>query len=138
MTAKTTPAKPKGKHGGARPGAGAKTAYKPEYCQIAIDTLSEGHSISGLAGKLGVSRMTVFNWRDAHPEFDAACQIGIQGAVYWWEQRAHEAAMGKTKGNPAVIIFGLRNRAAEDWRDRVEHTGADGGPIDHSITVTFK
>ena len=28
-----------------------------------------------------------------------------------------------------MVIFGLKNRAAEDWRDRVEHTGADGGPM---------
>jgi hypothetical protein len=28
-----------------------------------------------------------------------------------------------------MITFALKNLNSEDWRDRVEHTGADGGPI---------
>jgi hypothetical protein len=28
-----------------------------------------------------------------------------------------------------MIVFGLKNLASDDWRDRIEHTGADGGPI---------
>jgi hypothetical protein len=28
-----------------------------------------------------------------------------------------------------MIVFGLKNLASDDWRDRIEHTGADRGPI---------
>ena len=28
-----------------------------------------------------------------------------------------------------MIIFALKNLNSPDWKDRVEHTGADGGPI---------
>jgi len=111
---------------------GAQSAYRPEYCDIAIETLSDGHSIAGLAGRIGVARSTVFLWREKHPEFDEAVRVGLAGAVYWWEQRAAESARGG-KGNPATIIFGLKNRAADDWRDRIEHTGAEGGAI-HTIS----
>ncbi len=26
-------------------------------------------------------------------------------------------------------IFALKNAAPAEWRDRIEHTGADGGPL---------
>ena len=118
-----------------KPKIGRPYAYRPEYCDIAVETLAQGHSLTGLAGRLGVARSTVFKWRDDFPEFDQACIQGMAGAVYWWEQRAHESAM-KNTGSPATIIFALKNRAPEDWRDvqRTEHTGADGGPIRVSAT----
>jgi hypothetical protein len=28
-----------------------------------------------------------------------------------------------------MVSFGLKNMAMQDWRDRFEHTGANGGPI---------
>ena len=44
----------------------------------------------------------------------------------WWENRAREAAMnGGANGQVTAIIFGLKNMAADDWRDRhdVQHSG---------------
>jgi hypothetical protein len=32
----------------------------------------------------------------------------------------------------------LRNRQKAKWRDRVEHTGADGGPIEYRIDAPAK
>jgi len=125
-TAKKTPAS--GEGASKRTRGGSVSTYRPEYCDIAVETLSQGHSMAGLAGRLGIARSTAFEWRKSFPEFDDACIVGMAGAVYWWEQRAMESAM-RNKGNPATIIFGLKNRAADDWRDRMEHTGADGGAI---------
>jgi hypothetical protein len=36
-----------------------------------------------------------------------------------------------------AAIFWLKNRNKENWRDRQELTGADGGPVEASTTVTF-
>lgn len=110
--------------------------YLPEYCDVAFETLAQGHSITGLAGHIGVARATIYNWRDSFPEFDRSCTEGQAAAVYWWEQRARESAMGG-KGNPATIIFGLKNRAADDWRERVEHTGANGGAIETVTRIEY-
>jgi hypothetical protein len=37
----------------------------------------------------------------------------------------------KAEASPIVTstIFALKNAAGEDWRDKQEHTGPDGGPI---------
>jgi len=32
-----------------------------------------------------------------------------------------------------ACIFWLKNRQKEQWRDRQEHTGQDGGPIEHAV-----
>jgi len=133
--AKKTAARGKGAR--ARNEAGQfSVVYQPEFCQIAVETLSEGHSLTGLAGRLGVARSTVFKWRDDYPEFNEACIQGMAAATYWWEQRARESAAGG-KGNPATIIFGLKNRAADDWRERIEHTGADGGAIETVSRIEY-
>jgi hypothetical protein len=36
---------------------------------------------------------------------------------------------GGPGGQTMMITFALKNLNSEDWRDRAEHTGADGGPI---------
>lgn len=102
-------------------------------CAIAVKVLSDGHSMTGLAGKLKIGRNTIYEWRKRYPEFDEACTVGMAAAAYWWEQRLVDLAQ-TNKGNAAAVIFGLKNRASDDWRDRVEHTGADGGAIIVEIT----
>lgn len=83
--------------------------------------------MTGLAGKLKIARSNVYEWRKRYPEFDEACTVGQAAAAYWWEQRL--IAMAKSGiGNAAATIFGVKNRAPEDWRDRSE--------IDHSGTQT--
>jgi len=31
------------------------------------------------------------------------------------------------------MIFWLKNRNQKEWRDRTEHTGADGGPVEFVV-----
>ena len=121
----------------ARPARGGPSRYDPKHCDEAIATLAKGHSLAGLAGKLGVDRRTVTNWRHQYPEFDQACERGQMMAIHYWEGEAQRLAR-TGKGNASVVIFALKNRAPEDWRERIEHTGADGKAIDHSITISFK
>ncbi len=105
--------------------------YKPEFCQQMIDLAAQGYSMNGVAGKLGVTRRTLYYWRDAHPEFAEAMEIAITAAGAFWEERLIEMSKDGAKGNASVVIFGVKNRAREDWLDvqRQELTGADGGPL---------
>ena len=45
-------------------------------------------------------------------------------------QGARDSALNG-QGNATSIIFGLKNRAPEEWKDKTEQalTGADGGPV---------
>jgi Helix-turn-helix domain of resolvase len=102
-----------------RPGEGRPTLYKPEYCQRLIDLLSEGLSFAACAGEFSVSRQTIYDWSEEHPEFLDAKSIGEAKTQLWWERRNLAFAKGG-EGNATSIVFGLKNRAAADWRDRTE------------------
>jgi hypothetical protein len=55
----------------------------------------------------------------------------VQGLrARWWEEQALRVAeKGGPGGQTMMIVFALKNLNSEDWRDRIEHTGAEGGPI---------
>lgn len=113
------------KHPGGRP-----STYDPAYCDAIIDYMAEGYSVTAFAGSVRVSRQTIYNWADEHPEFFDALEVGRAAAATWWEGRLRDTAE-KGEGNATAAIFGLKNRAAEEWREKsaIEHTGKDQGPI---------
>ena len=109
---------------------GRPTKYTPEFCEQIIDFMAEGYSVTAFAGSIRVSRATIYNWADEHPEFLDALQTAQAIAALWWEDRLRAVAE-KNEGNATAAIFGLKNRAADDWRDKQshEHSGPDGGAI---------
>lgn len=109
---------------------GRPSDYDPAYCEQAIEFLKEGYSLAAFAGHIGTTRQTVYNWTEKHPEFLDAVKTGQAGAVLWWE-RANKALAVGGEGNATSIIFGLKNRAADEWRDvkATEISGPDGGPV---------
>jgi hypothetical protein len=110
---------------------GRPSKYSPDYCSEVVIFLSEGHSVTAFAGHIGVSRATVFNWANEHSEFLDALKAGQAAATKFWEAILIKVARDGG-GNATAAIFGLKNRASEDWADKVlnEHTGKDGGPIE--------
>ena len=85
---------------------------------------------AGLCIWLGIHKDT-YNEYKKKPGFSDA----IKGAEMWienaWVQRLSSNA-------PTGAIFYLKNAFSMDYRDRQEHTGEDGGPIQiKGIEVTF-
>ena len=105
---------------------GRPTKYRKEYCYIAIDFLSEGYSVTALAGHLKVARSTVFKWAEDNPEFSDALKTGQALAAEWWERVLRQVAL-TGDGNASAAIFGVKNRSREEWRDKQEldHTSSD-------------
>ena len=106
---------------------GRPSKYDPAYCEQIIDFMAQGYSVTAFAGSIRVSRATVYNWADERPEFLDALQTAQAIAALWWENRLRDVAE-KNEGNATAAIFGLKNRAADDWRDKQahEHTSPDG------------
>jgi hypothetical protein len=98
--------------------------YDPAFCEVAEETLAKGYSLAVLAGELSVTRQTVDNWQNAHEEFFDAIKRGRARGAKVWEDRLGKLA-DENAGNATAIIFGLKNRLAEDWRDKTEteHSG---------------
>lgn len=107
---------------------GRPSAYKPEFCGQIIDLMADGYSVAGAAGKFGVSRQTVYNWSEQYPEFLDALKVAQSASALWWEDRLRGIAAGTEAGNASAAIFGVKNRVADEWRDKheIDHRSPDG------------
>jgi transposase len=102
------------------------THYSPTFANAVIKDLSEGYSLGGFAGRIGVARPTLNKWMAAHPEFGEACARAMAVRQRWWERLAIDVATTGGQGAQGqLVIFGLINAGREDWKQKqeIEHTG---------------
>lgn len=106
---------------------GRPSLYDPQYCDQVIDFMSSGYSIAGFAGHIKVARQTVYQWAEDHPEFSDALNQARAASALWWERNALKNAV-EGEGNATMLIFGLKNRVADEWRDKreLDHQSSDG------------
>jgi len=116
--------------------AGRPTKYDPAFCEQVLPFMEQGYSTTALAGHLGVSRQTLYNWMEENPEFFDAVKEGMAASAIWWENCLRENA-AKGEGNATSAIFGLKNRASDDWRDKRDHdyTSSDGSMKPTTIII---
>jgi len=105
----------------------AQAKYKDEYCQIATKVLAEGESLAAICAELGVSRTTLYEWRDNNPSFRDAIETGLQMAQRVWEQIGKDGITGQyEKFNGAPWIFTMKNRFRADYaEDKEAKTATD-------------
>lgn len=113
--------------------AGRPSKYDPAYCEQAVEFLGKGHTITALAGSLGVHRDTIYAWAKEYSDFSDALARGEAARAKVWEGFALDAARN---GNAAVINFGLKNLIKDEWRDKVE-TEVSGNLKVSGIEVQF-
>lgn len=102
---------------------GAPTDYRPEHNTAVLEAMSEGYSLSGFAGKLGVTRQLLDRWADKHASFSDACARAKSARLHWWETQALEIARTGGQGSQAtMVIFGLKNMGSDEWREKQELT----------------
>lgn len=101
---------------------GRPSKFKPAYSNMLIEHLAEGASIASFAAEIGVARSTINQWAEDHPEFSEALKIAKAKCAAWWEKQLRTIAVaGGGPGAATAVIFGLKNMASEDWRDKQEH-----------------
>lgn len=141
---------------------GRTTDYKPEFDKQAEKLARLGATDMELADFFEVSVRTIHRWKVTHQEFCHSLKAGKEDADNRVERALYQRALGfeceavkifcskdgeVTKvpyreivaPDTTACIFWLKNRKREEWRDKVETevTGADGGPVQAAITVTF-
>lgn len=103
-------------------GAGRPSKYGERYGDMLIKHLATGASIASFAAEIGVARSTINQWAEDYPEFSEALKIGKAKCAAWWEARLRNIAeRGAPPGAATATIFGLKNMASDDWRDKQEH-----------------
>jgi hypothetical protein len=131
--------KPKAKAKGGRP-----SKYKPEFVQRAAELCAFGATDRDLAKVFKVTESTVSKWKIDYPEFSEALKNAKAIVDAKVERSLFERAMGyshpETKvfcnadghvttvdlvkvypPDPTSMIFWLKNRRPELWRDKQEH-----------------
>jgi len=94
------------------------STFKPEYCQVAIDTLKKGKSLAALCCEFNVSRQTLYTWRERHEEFRDAISTGLQYAQVYWEEIGESGIAGQIeKFSATPWIFMMKKRFREDYEE---------------------
>jgi len=107
--------------------AGRPTKYDPAYCQRIVGHMQDGASIASFAAEIGVARSSINKWAEDHEAFSEALKVGKAKCAAWWEKQLRQIAIaGGGPGAATAVIFGLKNMASDDWRERQEITGKDG------------
>lgn len=91
------------------------TKYKPEYCELLIDHMKEGHSFTSFAAIAQCSESTLHEWVKTFPEF---LQSKKEAETHGYKALEDIGLELMKKGNAAVWIFTMKNRF--NWRDKCE------------------
>ncbi len=122
---------------------GRPSKYKPEYAEQAKKLCALGATDVQLADFFGVAVSTVALWKVQHQDFSDSTKIGKEAADDKVEQSLYRSALGYEHDeidirvvegqivqtpirkyyapNPTSMIFWLKNRKKEQWRDKLEH-----------------
>jgi len=113
---------------------GRPSLYKPEYCQAVLELGKQGKSLTQMAANLDVDKETVRNWTKDYPEFFAAFTRAMTFSQAWWEDRG-QSGLDSRDFNAPLWHKNVASRFREDYADRKEVTGANGGPIKQDLTM---
>ena len=112
-------------------------SYIGDWKKVMLDKYAEGGSDSEVRQALrtmrsesapkgiyrGFAHSTWQRLMKDEPLFKSVVEEGRDAARGWWEERARLAAIGEAKGNPANLIFALKNRVGYTDRQEVKHDG---------------
>ena len=142
---------------------GRPTLYRAEYAAQARKLTRLGATDKELAEFFEVSEQTINVWKKRHPEFVESLKAGkaladgevaeklFQRATGYEHKAVKIVADARTGAEHQVeyveryppdttaMIFWLKNRRPDLWRDRVDntHSGPNGGPIQARIGIEF-
>lgn len=144
---------------------GRPEKYKADKFPHRVKLLAEkGFTDKEIAELLDISEATLNNWKKEHEGFFESIKAGKAKADADVERSLYERATGYScqedkifydpklgkcivqptikhyPPDPVSMIFWLKNRRPDLWRDKIdhEHTGKNGGPIEISYVKDFE
>lgn len=142
MAKKTQRKKP---HGRTR--AQRQAAQTAQLKKRVLEAYAECGTVTYAARTAGVGRRTIYDWLEHDPDFardfDEAGEEAVDSLEKEARRRAldgvvepvgfHQGVAGEyvRRYSDTLLIFLLKGARPEKYKDRHEHTGAGGGPIQH-------
>jgi hypothetical protein len=113
---------------------GRPSKYEPRFCDMVVEDMAKGYSLTAFAGLIGVCKDTINAWTKEFPEFSDAVSRGKALRVRDWETVGLEMrTKGGGPGGATIVVFGLKNMGGDEWSDtsRTVLTGPNGGALQH-------
>ncbi len=107
---------------------GRPTKYCPEFCELAIEMGKLGYSPAMIAAEFDVDKASMYDWGASHPEFSTALTRAKTFEQSWWE-REGMGGLRSREFNANLWIKSAQARFREDYTERKELTGANGGAV---------
>jgi hypothetical protein len=87
-----------------------------------LTSLASGTTFDKSAKSAGVTRVTIWRWRQDDEELDSAINAVLDSRTQTMEDALFQSGV---KGNVVAQIFWLKNRSKGRWKDRqeIEHSG---------------
>lgn len=122
---------------------GRPTKYKPEYCEMLIEHMSQGYSYETFGAVVDCSKQTVYDWEEHFPEFVDAKKRAFTKCQQFWEKLGIDNIISRSSReygsetlNTGVWVFNMKNRFK--WTDRVEVIEKEEQPIKLAYDPSFK
>jgi hypothetical protein len=97
---------------------GRPSEYQPEYCELVIEFMAQGYSLTAFAGHIRKARDTVYGWISLHREFSDAVSRARSARTAALEAKLLRSRKG---AETTAAIFALKNAQPDEWRD-LKHT----------------
>jgi hypothetical protein len=104
----------------------SRTIRTPKNRQKFLEHLSTGASVCASARAAGFGRRTAFEWKADDPDFAAEWEEAYESGTESLEEVARARAMEKSD---SLLMFLLKARRPEIYRERVTHNGNNAAPI---------
>jgi hypothetical protein len=105
---------------------GTPNKYNEGMCATALKVLADGESKVAVAAELDISRTTLYEWMDTHPEFKDAIERGLTKSQRLLEKHGRDGMLGELeKFNASSWIFMMKNRFRDDYGDVKEDKSSE-------------
>ncbi len=117
--------------------AGRPTKLTPETTEKIVQALTAGNTRQAACGYAGISDQSFLNYLRSSLEFLEAVKKAEADAEV---RHVANIAKASNDGNWTASAWWLERRRYQEWgrKDRHEHTGAEGGPIEFSNVGTAR
>lgn len=106
--------------------AGRPSEYREPFGNEMIGLMGTGLSLTAAAADLGFCKDTIYEWEKKYPEFADALKLARGKRTLFLEK---QLLTGESSPKVTAAIFALKNAAPDEWREKHEISGPDGGPI---------
>jgi hypothetical protein len=93
---------------------GRPSEYRVEHCQLVIEFMGQGYSLTAFAGHIRVARDTVYEWVKRHSEFSDAVSRARAARITALETKLLRSRKG---AETSAAVFALKNADPLEWRD---------------------